>query len=175
MTDPPRVPGPKTDRSDDALEHGINPYATAEPVEREAPARARVELPAVYWIAIVAALAIFVLACFVWDGLPLPAVLALLAAAVRVPLLQLRLTRTRPLKELPSPLLLLLTSWSFMLVSIFAAAIAFVAICLPAGIITWNMAGSGGDGSVGIILVLSGGVGLAAFVALFFYSLRLPV
>lgn len=180
MSEPPIFPpdGSSDERSpignatDEPL---VNPYAptTTDP----APAafnRGETFLPMQYWASVGMCLLIFGVLAFLAPGLGVPALLALIAAAVRVPLLQRRLSRTRQLSSLPQPLLLLLTSWGLMLAAGFASIIAFCMICIPSGIAVFSI-DSRADAMIGVVFGVSGLVGLAAFVFLFRLSLRMSV
>ena len=93
----------------------------------------------------------------------------------RVPLLQRRLTWSKPDRPLPKPLWLLATSWMFMMICGVASAIAFAAICIPTGWLTITAVnGDMENAAIVFVLAFSGLAGLAAFIFLFAMSLRLP-
>ncbi len=176
MAEPPILPGASpnfegphpTDAPDSE-----NPYASVD-IGTLHHNEARVELPIVYWCVLLCLIVLFTLAAFASSGVALPGIVALVAASIRVPLLQLRLSRRAPDVKLPKPLLLLLTSWVFMLVAGFAACAAFVAICIPSGLIVFNSSG-GEETAVTFVLGISGLAALAAYILLFVLSLRLPM
>lgn len=71
-------------------------------------------------------------------------------------------------------MLLIATSWALMLAIGVASIVAFVVICVPAGALTLSVSS---EESVGFFIVLgiSGLIGLAVFVLLFFLTLRFPI
>jgi hypothetical protein len=134
---------------------------------------AGVHLPGLFWLAVLVTGALFVGMIFVLPGLGVPATIALVAATIRVPLLQVRLSRQAPERPLPKPLLLLISSWALMLAAGFASCVAFCAICIPTGFAIFATNMDGNDAGF-LLFGLSGLVGIGAFLLLFVWSLRLP-
>ena len=178
MSEPPILPPADDEAGTHQDSQGqVNPFApTAIGAEGlQAGATGTIDLPAPFWAVLGLAFLGFVGLTFLGAaGLGIPALLALSAAAVRVPLLQRRLTRNRAAIRVPSPLMLLLTSWAIMLGIGFASCIAFCAICLPSGYVAFSMQ-SNEDLLIPFVFGFSGLAGLAAFATLFYWSLKLPV
>lgn len=151
----------------------VNPFAATvvQPYSDEAYGGS---IPARYWVVLIAAFVLFGGGSYFLPGLGIPSFVALIAAAIRVPLLQRRLHARKPGRQQPPALSLLLTSWIFMLMTGFASLIAFAIVCLPAGLLMFS---ASGEDEAMIILVFSicGLIGFAVFVFLFYASLRLPV
>jgi len=133
-----------------------------------------VNLPAVFWIVVIGAGIVLGAMCPYLPGIGVPGLAALVPAVIRVPLVQRRLSISRPERILPSPVVMLFASWVFTLIMGFAALISFFAICLPAGIFMF----AGGEEEliwVYAVFTISGLIGFAVFLFLFFVSLRLPI
>ncbi len=168
MDEPPILSQPNDPRDDGGE---VNPFAASAVVEYQRPPGATT-LTAAYWALLIVVLLLFI-AGTVMFGLPLPGLVATVAAAVRVPLLQKRQAREFPERVPANPFLLLLTSWVFMLVAGFASGIAFVVVCLPTSMVVLS-AGSPEDVAFAFVLGLSGIVWLLTYLFLFRLSLRLP-
>lgn len=115
----------------------------------------------------------FIVISFLFVGMGIPPIIALVFALVRVPLLQKTLSRIAPEKRQVAPIWMLLVSWCFMLIALFGSLLAFVVVCLPTSILTFSV--STGDESFIIVVGLSSFVALAAYGFLFYLSLKLPV
>lgn len=186
MDEPPIVRKPNSEGQDtqrpasgaaasgqSASSEPVNPFA-ATVVELGNDEAYGGSIPARYWVVLIAAFVFFGGASYFLPGIGIPSVVALIAAAIRVPLLQRRLHARKPGRQQPPALSLLLTSWIFMLMTGFASLIAFAIVCLPAGFLVFST--SGEDGAMIILLFsICGLIGFAVFVFLFYASLRLPV
>lgn len=173
MHEPPILPSEPNDSDSSTTEQIDNPFAPSaqftETIQQGSP---RVDLPPVFWIVLVLAALFFAFVTYTSQGFTLPGLVAILAASVRVPLVQRRQTRTRAGVQLPHSLLMLLASWAICFMGILASGIAFVAICIPTSILL--MSGSGSDQGMMVAIGLSGFLAIAAFLLLFIVSLRLP-
>jgi hypothetical protein len=177
MNEPPILPPGDERHAPSASDDDVNPFAPSAVAAEEVDiaVAGTIHLPAEFWAVLAVAFIAFTGLTFVGSfGLGIPALLALSAAAVRVPLLQRRLTRGRVSGHIPSPIMLLLTSWAIMLATGFASCIAFCAICLPSGYVAIAI-DSTESFLVPMVFGFSGLAGLAAFIFLFYWSLRLPV
>ncbi len=122
-----------------------------------------------YWICLACILPILGLLCFAAPGLGIPAMCAMVAAAIRVPLM------THWVESSVSPpqaALLLLSSWFISLFIGAASFVAFCTICIPSGFLLFSL-----DSQGGFAPLLFGGSGIVAllvFVYLFRWSLQLP-
>lgn len=155
---------------------GENPFAPSSFADESVQSQGSgINLPVVYWLVLIAAMVIFIAVTVASDGLALPAVVALVAAAVRVPVMQMRLSRRNPTHRPLSPIVMLLVSWCFMLVALFAALIAFMVICVPSAIFSYSGSSSTGDNAIAFVFGVSGMVSLGCFVFLFYLSTKLPV
>lgn len=152
----------------------LNPYAPSADIPAATANTSRIHLPVEYWMLALGALVAFVALLFFVPGLGVIGLFGLLAASIRVPLLQRRLSMANPDKALPNPSLLLFVSWIFMLVAGMAAMIAFMIVCIPAGIAVFSVANQEGF-AITVVFGVSGLIGLGAFILLFWLSLRLPV
>ncbi len=172
MTEPPILPNDsqysRPISAPNDLENPYAPTATAPTVGT----KLSLDLPLVYWIVLLVALAGFAMLSYVAPGLGVPAVVALVSAAIRVPLLQRRLP-TMSTVDRPNPLVMLLTSWGFSLLIGAASLIAFCVICVPAGILAFSIDGAGI--AVPIVFGLSGLIALIVYVWLFWLSLNMHV
>lgn len=167
MEDPPIQQPPRVHSGD-----GPNPFAPTQSAELPSP-RGRVNLPPAYWVVAGIAMVAFIVISFLFVGMGIPPIIALVFALVRVPLLQKRLSRIAPEKRQVAPIWMLLVSWCFMLIALFGSLLAFVVVCLPTSILTFSV--STGDESFIIVVGLSSFVALAAYGFLFYLSLKLPV
>ncbi len=182
MDEPPIVPpkqeaappGERAESNAVSTQNDDNPFAPVRNVPPDQTGRLTVVLPVPYWVVLVAAFVAFGTLTFFRVELGVPALLALVATAIRVPLLLRRLAVARSAAELPNPMLLIATSWALMLAIGVASIVAFVVICVPAGALTLSVSS---EESVGFFIVLgiSGLIGLAVFVLLFFLTLRFPI
>ena len=155
-------------------EASVNPFAPVSAGSAGSSVVARTNLDSSFWV-------VFFLAVLLFGGLTvvLPFIggvglAALVAAVVRVPLLQTHKARVRPGVELAGPVALLATSWVFMLACGFAACVAFCVVCFPSTVLALNI-DQGESVLWPIVFGVSGLVGLVAFGFLFRLSLRLPV
>ncbi len=183
MNEPPILPG-----NGDRLPEGNlgsdhttqpNPFGPTlvEPLESSIPST--IDLPAKYWVALAIAFLVFLGLCFIVPGFGVPGVLALIAAAIRVPLVQRRQAINLAHLPSPQPLALLLTSWIFSLVFGVTSCIAFCIICIPSGFLvlavspnSFQGGGNGGENLIPIVLGISGFIALACYVMLFIWSLK---
>lgn len=174
MSEPPIV----NPRSGSSPEEGgaaneANPFAPSTSLESSISETGRINLPLYYWVTLVMSLVVLILLAYWSEGMLLPGIVAIVAAAVRVPLLQRRQSVRWPQRSQPNPVVFLLSSWAFMLLNCFASSIAFLAICFPLGLFLFS---TQADDSAAVILIgLSSLAGLSAFVLIFIISLRLPV
>ncbi len=169
MKDPPILPdGSQDDQPAVPPNRMQNPYAptVAQPTAKAAQS---VDLPPAYWAVLLVAFGGFALLSYLAVGLGVPALFALLSAAIRVPLLQLR-SPTTSIADRPSPLIMLLTSWGLSLIGGVASVIAFCATCLPLGFLA-----AVADQRLGMLLVIGLSVLVAGviYILLFRLSLRL--
>ncbi|MCA9179809.1 MAG: hypothetical protein KDA51_00110, partial [Planctomycetales bacterium] len=115
MTEPPILPDDSQLRPATSVANEFeNPYAPTATAATAKTAQS-LDLPPAYWVALLVAFGGFALLSYVAPGLGVPAVFALVSAAIRVPLLQRRLP-TMSTVDRPNPLVMLLTSWGFSLV-----------------------------------------------------------
>ncbi len=149
----------------------VNPYAASA---SSPPSAGSIRLSRDYWIVLAMAIFVFGLLCYLAPGLGVPAMTATIAAAVRVPLLQRRFRTQYTDRQISRPLILLCTSWLFCLAMSAAASIAFVVICIPAGLASIAIA-NGEDTAIAVAFGLSALLALAAYILLFIVSLRLPI
>lgn len=168
-----------SDAEEDTFE-SVNPYAPSQqppmgqqPFESDVASR---RLGTAYWFTF-ACLLVGLAVLTPWlPGLTIPAMIALILAAIRVPIIQKRVLLREPHKRLPYSLVMLLTSAGIVLMIEAAAAATFMAICIPGGFLLFTVAGAGGNEGL-IIASLFGGSILAAMVVFFFIynlSLKLP-
>ena len=127
-------------------------------------------LPMAYWVLLLLALVGLTLLSFPAPGLGIPALLALVSAAVRVPLLQRRLANI-PTSQPANPIGMLLTSWIFSLLIGAASLVAFCVICLPAGFLAMSVNGQGLG--ISTVFAISGLCALGVYVFLFRLSLKM--
>jgi hypothetical protein len=176
MAEPPILP------NDDRAHDGSDPVTTehAEANNPFAPSThipapvdvARTDLTVSYWITVVS---ISILAGglgvsgypIAWSGL-----LVLLAAAIRVPLIQRRQSIANPQRNLPNAAGMLVASLAFVIVFLLTACIAFVVICVPVTIVAGEF---NDDTSIYLVSGLSGVAALVLFGFLYVVSLRLPI
>jgi hypothetical protein len=168
MAEPPKVPNADWPHrpGDDAS----NPFAPSAVIIDANRLAGRTDLSPAYTASLVILFGLLVAATI--SGLPLVWVGAatLVAAAIRVPLLQRRLSRFDPTRRLPSALTLLMSSWLFMFIFTIVSCIAFAAICIPSSL--FALGTNGADESLvwGVSIL----AGCFCFSVLFFASLRLP-
>ena len=148
-----------------------NPYAPTASATTAQTAYS-MDLPLAYWVALLVAFGSFTLLSFVAPGLGVPAVFALISAAIRVPLLQRRLP-TMSTVDRPNPLVMLLTSWGFSLVIGAASLVAFCVVCVPMGFFAIAVDGEGY--AIPIVFGLCVLIALFVYVLLFRMSLRMHV
>ncbi|GAB5403232.1 MAG: hypothetical protein Aurels2KO_14630 [Aureliella sp.] len=165
--DEPPIPHPSEDD---------NPFAPGSFVdEPNRIANRGIYLPASYWVTLFLALVFFAALSYFFYGIGIPAVVATIAASIRVPIMQNRLAQLPVPRRPMSPVLMLLISWSFMLLACFAALFAFVIICVPISIFSYSGSSGGGDSAIFAIFGASGLVAFGCFVFLFYLSTKLPV
>ncbi len=154
----------------------VNPYAI--PASEAAATQfagiesvARTELTLAFWLTLIAIMISFCV--LIVAGYP-PAwlgPLVLLPAAIRVPLVQRKLSRLNPRRTLPNPVAMLFTSLVFVAVFGAACSVAFVAICIPTTIVFSDL----NSQAIYITTTISALAALAMFVLLYIGSLRFPV
>lgn len=133
-------------------------------------------------MAVIAALMLLVTTSIWYPFTGIPGIIALVSAAIRVPLLQRRHAEL-PAVPRPQPLWLLLSSWFFCMAFGAASCIAFCAVCIPGGFLVLTVAGNGlptngpfGIGIFGtIVLGLSGLTALASYIFLIRLSLSMRI
>lgn len=146
-----------------------NPYApTAEGPALEVSQA--LYLPMAYWTLLLLAFIGLTSLSFPAPGLGIPALLALVSAAVRVPLLQRRLASI-PASQPAHPIGMLLTSWVFSLLIGAASLVAFCVICVPAGFLALSVNGQGFG--ISMVAGISGLCALGVYVFLFRLSLKM--
>lgn len=179
--DTPPIVSPREPPDEDPRQNGgqpaegeLNPFAPSS-VDEELNARVgRVSLPPNYWAVLAVALLLFVAFTYFQPLLGVPAIAALIAAAIRVPLLQRRRWSPGGSSVLASPIPLLATSWVFSLMMGFASMIAFCIVCIPTGMVVFSV-GNDSSTSMTVVFGVSAAVGLFAFIGMFVLSLRMPV
>lgn len=172
MNEPPILPDDSQyNQPTSAPNEFENPYAptTAAPTAQTAQS---LDLPPTYWVVLIAAFGGFAILSYVATGLGVPAIFALISAAIRVPLLQRRLP-TMSTIDRPNPLVMLLTSWGFSLVIGAASLVAFCVICVPMGFLA--LAADGKGNAIPIVIGLSGFITLFVYVLLFRMSLKMHI
>lgn len=169
MEDPPIQPPPIVPPDD-----GSNPFAPTQSYQLP-PGRGSVHLPPAYWIMALVAMVVFIVVSFLFSGVGVPPIIALVLALIRVPLVQKRLSRIAPEKSQVAPIWMLLVSWCFMLLCLFGALLAFVVVCLPTSIFAFATGPGSGDETFILVIGLSSFVALAAYGFLFYLSLKLPI
>lgn len=168
MSEPPILP---PDESAPYTAAG-NPYS---PSHIEPASKTTVELgklPITYWAVLAFLFPIAAALCAYAPGIGIPTAVALVSAAIRVPLMRAR-PRTQSTTGLPQPLILLLTSSVFCLMFEIAATSVFCIVCFPLGLMTFSMIGSGNDSPIFVVFGLSGLIALLAYLFLFRLSLRM--
>jgi hypothetical protein len=164
LSEPPKLSDQEHRRE---LHVDINPFApTSMGVERHHVV-GRVNLSSSYWVGF--ALLLFVSILMTLSGIPMGwlALIASIAAAVRVPLLQRRHSRYDRTTNLLPPFALFFTSLAMMIPFVVVSFIAFAAVCIPTTIAFETVAAGFR------IAALSGLVSLLCFVTMFVLSLRL--
>lgn len=151
----------------------INPFE-ATVVDSQASENGSTNLSSAFWVMVLGAGIGFGALCPILPGIGVPGLAALVAAVIRVPLVQRRLSASRPNQIQPSPVGMLMASWVFALIMGFAALIAFCIVCLPAGLFMFS-AGGEGEYAGYALFGISGLIGFAVFLFLFYVSLRLPI
>ncbi len=167
MIDPPRIENAANGPDDNPM----NPFAPSATHRQEHLDRAAAQLEFAYWLSagIMTVLCLFLaLYGFVpaWGGL-----IVTLAATLRVPLLMSKNARKPIPQRLPSSFALLFTSWALCLCFISVSGIAFVAFCLPTGLMLASYGNAPTFSLAFTIGCLAGGL---CFCTLFILSLRFP-
>ncbi len=166
MSEPPILPNAHSPQN-----NVPNPFApSAAGVDRSSSV-GRIALSAGFWIAFTVVIlasvaAIFLGFPFAWCG-----VATIIAAAVRVFLLQRNYPILHPNRQRPPSFTLLFVSWGFCTVFALVACITFVVVCVPTTIAFGAVSGSG----FVVILSTSGLVAFLSFCTMVYLSLRLPV
>jgi hypothetical protein len=164
LSEPPILPDPEY-RSE--LQVEINPFApTSAGVERDR-SLGHVHLSSAYWVGTTVLLLVSIFMTLTGFLPGLLGLIASVAAAIRVPLLQRRHLRYHPTTNLPTPFALFFTSLAMMIPFVVVSFIAFAAVCIPS---TLAFEAPGAFNSVAVV---SGLVGLLCFGTMFVLSLRL--
>lgn len=153
-----------------------NPFAPSVTDDAQTQMRGRAHLPSEFWLSLAGVLGTCVVAAvlgsFQWT---IMIGFASILGAIRVPMIQKRVSRLHPERTLPRPILMLFASTSFVLIMEIVSFICFCAVCLPASLVTAGSFLRGPDQTIIVILSLSGLVGLLAFIGMYMYSLKLPI
>lgn len=153
-----------------------NPFAPSSFVDEGTPSpNCGIYLPASFWAAFVIALVVFVGATYFFYGLGIPAIVAIIAAAIRVPIMQNQFAKSQVPRRPLAPVVMLLISWCFMLLACFAALFAFVVVCVPVSIFSYSGSNGSGDSVIFTVFGASGLVASGCFLFLFYLSTKLPV
>ena len=166
MSEPPILPNARhsSPPSDE------NPFAPSTAGIRRNSSIGAVDLGAAYWVVFAAVLLASIAAISNQYFIGWGVAASIIAAAIRVPLLQRTYPRFRPYATPANSLLLLCTSWVQVAVFMFVACITFVVICVPGTIAL----GTPGGASPNLIAWGSGFAAFICFCTLFYLSLRLP-
>ncbi|MEC8556361.1 MAG: hypothetical protein VXZ82_15230 [Planctomycetota bacterium] len=154
-----------------------NPFAPSVTDDGQTHLRVRAHLPSEFWLSLAAVLGTCVVAAvlgiFQWA---IMIGFASVFGAIRVPMIQKRVSRLHPERTLPRPILMLFASTSFVLIMEIVSFLCFCAVCLPATLATagdfWR--GSSSE-AMTMILSASGIIALLAFIGMYLFSLRLPI
>lgn len=174
MNDPPILPpGGSLPEPEELLPPVHNPYAPSvvEPIAELASGVPL--LPGNYWVALAVVYPLTLLLCAVLPGWGIPALIALVSATIRVPMMRAR-PRPPGMGPLPRPVWLLLISWVFCGMFGIAAFTAFCVVCFPLGLMTFSIYDARGM-SIPVVFGFSGLIGLLVYLFLFRLSLRLSV
>lgn len=168
MSEPPILPPDAQTR----FSTGDNPYSPShiEPLGNTSGEQG--PLTIAYWGALAFLIPIATALCIYAPGIGIPTAIALVSAAIRVPLMRAR-PRAPTTASLPQPLILLLTSSLFCLIFQIAATSVFCIVCFPLGLMTLSLMASGNDTPIFFVFGLSGLIALAAYLFLFRLSLRM--
>ena len=177
MDDPPIVPngmGSSSPRNSTEREAEENPYAPSASLEvAESTTVSHLPLSPGYWITVVLVLVLFVVIAFLSSGMSLPFIVAMVFAAIRVPLLRRKLKQREPTRTLPNEYGSLGISFLFVLFSGFASFVSFAVVCVPGTLI---FAATGLDEMSFLIGIALGSLAaLFVFGILFFLSLKFPM
>ncbi len=148
-----------------------NPYTPGriDPVQLEGAALEK--LPVKYWTVLAVAFPTILAVCYFVPGIGIPALIALVSAIIRVPLMRGR-PRTLNAPVLPRPLSLLFSSWIFCLLFQIAATAVFCVICMPLGFLAVSI-NEGVGMSLPIVFGLSGVIAIVAYAFLVRLSLKM--
>ena len=167
MQEPPRIPQPDWSNEPN---FEANPFAPCSAGVEYDLGIANAKLGGAFW----GTFAVILFACVAaaFGGFPLSwgGAVTILAAAVRVPLLQRRRLRLQPYSRLPNSTVLLFSSWALMIVFVFVSSIAFAVVCVPTALVSYGSNTS----SLTFALMCGGLASLISFCTLFYLSLRLP-
>ena len=159
------------------IDADTNPFAPSVAEDLQTQFRGRSHLSSEFWLSLAAVLGTCVVAAvlgiFQWA---IMIGFASVFGAIRVPMIQKRVSRLHPERTLPRPILMLFASTSFVLIMEIVSFLCFCAVCLPATLATagdfWR--GSSSE-AMTMILSASGIIALLAFIGMYLFSLRLPI
>ncbi len=166
MSEPPILPNAHSPQS-----NAPNPFApTAAGVDHSSSV-GRIALSAGFWIAFTVVILASVAAVVLGFPLAWCGIATIIAAAVRVVLLQRSYPILHPDRRRPPSFTLLFVSWGLCTIFALVACITFVVVCVPTTIAFGAVSGSG------FVVVLSTSVVVAflSFCTMVYLSLRLPV
>lgn len=159
------------------IDADANPFAPSVADDSQTHLRGQAHLPSEFWLSLAGVLGTCVVAAmlgnFQWTVM---VGFASIFGAIRVPMIQKRISRLHPERTLPRPILMLFASASFVLIMEIVSFICFCAICLPATLATaGSFLGGSSSEAMTVILSASGIVALLAFIGMYLLSLRLPI
>ncbi|MEM7557935.1 MAG: hypothetical protein AAF394_02305 [Planctomycetota bacterium] len=159
------------------IDANANPFAPSVADHSQNHLRGRAHLPSEFWLSLAGVLGTCVVAAmlgsFQWA---IMVGFASFFGAIRVPIIQKRISRLHPERTLPRPILMLFASTSFVLIMEVVSFICFCAVCLPATLATaGDFLGGSSSEAMTMILSASGIIALLAFIGMYMFSLRLPI
>lgn len=150
-----------------------NPYAPTQSHASFSETTPRTSLSAPFWLALAGLSLVCLVSAVAIPGIGIVLLLAIVPAAIRVPLVQRRITSRGEAVPVPNGARLLATSWGLMLAFSFTSLVAFFMSCFPAGYLLNNVSILRVNVTFSMICAVSGLFALAVFVVQFVLSLRM--